>query len=104
MNGRLADGTLIKNSPAVQKFLLSLALVRTRSAPSFRRRQRPAQGIKEELTEDRQGRQHEPRRLQQGLEAMQERERDLHQRCHEGRDHGRQGQLEAGGLKRRRLT
>jgi hypothetical protein len=27
LNGRMADGTLVRNSPAVQKFLLSLALI-----------------------------------------------------------------------------
>lgn len=51
MNGRLADGTLIKNSPGVQKFLLQLALINNPVGvvvPSHNGN--PMQGLDEEIS------------------------------------------------------
>ncbi len=49
MSGRLPDGKLIKNSPAVQKFLLNLALVQNPIGALVPAGGNPAQGIKDEL-------------------------------------------------------
>lgn len=49
MNGRLADGGLIKNDPAVQRFLLSLALIQNPTGTVVPGGGNPAQGIREEL-------------------------------------------------------
>jgi len=76
MNARLPDGTLVKHSPAVQKFLLNLALVQNPVGKLVPSGGNPAQGIREEL--DRIAKVRNTNRTQYNKdEAMRERERSL---------------------------
>lgn len=76
LNGRLADGTLVKNSPDVQKFLLRLALIENPLGTVVPAGGNPAQGIQEELAKIDKTRR-ENRSAYDKDAKMQEREREL---------------------------
>jgi hypothetical protein len=75
-NARLPDGTLLKHSPAAQKFLLSLALIQNPLGTLVPSGGNPAQGIREEL--DRIAKVRRENRVTYNKDVkMQEREREL---------------------------
>jgi hypothetical protein len=76
LNGRLADGTLVKNSPEMQKFLLSLALIQNPLGTVVPGGGNPAQGIQDELARIKKTRETD-RGAYNKDEKMQAREREL---------------------------